>query len=73
MTQHTTKMAIEPNKETEPLDKSAPTEVSEPRNQQKLAYELWQARGCPDGSPEVDWFQAGELQRLGMKTPSKTS
>jgi hypothetical protein len=23
-----------------------------------LAYELWQARGCPDGSPETDWFQA---------------
>src|ERR1700679_1785095 len=23
-----------------------------------LAYELWQARGCPAGSPEEDWFQA---------------
>lgn len=23
-----------------------------------LAYELWKARGCPQGSPEVDWFQA---------------
>ena len=22
------------------------------------AYELWQARGCPYGSPEQDWFQA---------------
>jgi hypothetical protein len=22
------------------------------------AYELWMLRGCPDGSPEVDWFQA---------------
>jgi hypothetical protein len=22
------------------------------------AYALWQARGCPEGSPEVDWFQA---------------
>ena len=20
-----------------------------------LAYELWQARGCPDGSPDEDW------------------
>jgi hypothetical protein len=27
------------------------------------AYELWQARGCPDGSPEEDWFRAErELQ-----------
>ena len=24
----------------------------------ELAYALWQARGCPEGSPEEDWFQA---------------
>jgi hypothetical protein len=23
-----------------------------------LAYELWQARGCPAGSPDEDWFRA---------------
>ena len=23
-----------------------------------LAYQLWQARGCPEGSPEVDWLEA---------------
>jgi len=23
-----------------------------------LAYALWEARGYPQGSPEVDWFQA---------------
>jgi hypothetical protein len=23
-----------------------------------LAYELWQARGCPNGSAEEDWFHA---------------
>ena len=23
-----------------------------------LSYQHWQARGCPFGSPEVDWFQA---------------
>ncbi len=22
------------------------------------AYELWHSRGCPHGSPEVDWYQA---------------
>jgi len=26
-----------------------------------LAYRLWQERGCPDGSPQVDWFQAEQL------------
>jgi len=25
---------------------------------EKLAYEYWQRRGCPLGSPEVDWFAA---------------
>jgi Protein of unknown function (DUF2934) len=32
-----------------------------PENQEEiaaLAHALWQARGCPDGSPEEDWFQA---------------
>ena len=24
----------------------------------KLAYQHWQTRGCPFGSPEVDWFAA---------------
>jgi hypothetical protein len=28
-----------------------------------IAYDLWQARGCPDGSPQEDWFQAVELLR----------
>ncbi len=28
-----------------------------------LAYELWQARGCPDGSPQEDWFHAAEELR----------
>ena len=23
-----------------------------------LAYALWQRRGCPDGSAEVDWLEA---------------
>jgi anti-anti-sigma factor len=30
------------------------------------AYELWQSRGCPVGSPDVDWFQAEELLSAGQ-------
>jgi hypothetical protein len=26
----------------------------------RLAYSLWQRRGCPFGSPEVDWCKAEE-------------
>jgi hypothetical protein len=31
-----------------------------------LAYRLWHERGCPEGSPEVDWFQAQQLLRNGQ-------
>jgi DUF2934 family protein len=33
-----------------------------------LAYELWRARGCPDGSPEEDWFHAAEALRSRAHT-----
>ena len=41
----------------------------------KLAYELWQERGRPFGSPEVDWFAAeravyASLMASGLVTPS---
>ncbi len=29
-----------------------------------LAYELWEARGRPEGSSEEDWFRAAEKLRL---------
>jgi len=28
-----------------------------------LAHALWQARGCPEGSPQVDWLGAAEQLR----------
>ena len=36
----------------------------------ELAYALWHARGCPQGSPEQDWFQAAhELRARGESVP----
>jgi hypothetical protein len=35
----------------------------ESRRTALLAYEFWRARGCPDGSPEEDWFLAEEQLR----------
>jgi hypothetical protein len=29
----------------------------------RLAHELWQARGCPQGSPQEDWFRAAHELR----------
>jgi len=44
-------------------DKESPELASVSPNYDKiaaLAYELWLGRGCPIGSPEVDWFRAEE-------------
>ena len=30
---------------------------------QKLAYQLWEQRGSPLGSPEIDWFAAERAMR----------
>jgi len=34
----------------------------------QLAYDLWQARGCPHGSPEEDWF-AAEQEKIVADSP----
>ena len=34
-----------------------------------LAHGLWEARGCPHGSPDEDWFHAGQqLHVLGQRS-----
>ena len=48
---------------------SALEESSEHQNREQiaaLAYALWQARGCPDGTPDEDWFRA-EREIAGSK------
>jgi hypothetical protein len=30
---------------------------------ERLAYRLWQQRGRPIGSPEIDWFRAERLMQ----------
>lgn len=48
-------------KETESPDRDS--EVTETKIA-SLAYFFWQSRGCPEGSPEDDWFRAEtELRR----------
>ena len=36
-----------------------------------LAHALWQARGCPDGSPEEDWYRAAQELRGRCESPRK--
>jgi len=33
---------------------------------QKLAYQFWEKRGRPLGSPEVDWFGAEQVLYLSL-------
>ena len=39
--------------------------ITEPTQEQiaNLAYAIWQARGCQDGSPEEDWLAAEQQLR----------
>jgi hypothetical protein len=39
-------------------NQAAVTPSTEIRTIEARAYELWIQRGCPIGSPEVDWLQA---------------
>ena len=59
---------------------SALGETSEPQNREQiaaLAYALWQARGCPDGTPDEDWFRAQReifgSKRLNEKVEGRDS
>lgn len=33
-----------------------------------LAYQRWLDRGCPQGSPDVDWFEAERELRLRIQS-----
>ena len=35
----------------------------------KLAYQLWERRGRPFGSPEVDWFAAQKALASAQRDP----
>ena len=39
----------------------------DPKRTALLAYEFWRARGCPEGSPDEDWFLAEEQLRHQQK------
>lgn len=44
---------------------SSPDEIQDvtPEQISVRAYELWMERGCPHGSPEIDWMLAEEELR----------
>jgi len=47
-----------------PRPKAEPkTAASDARRTELLAHQFWRARGCPEGSPDQDWFLAEEQLR----------
>ncbi len=49
-----------------PETKRAP--LAEPEHEDEVrrkAYECWMSRGCPEGSPEEDWYEAERELRMG--------
>ena len=52
------------------LEKDAvPATAAEPSHEEiaVIAYALWQDRGCPHSSPEVDWLKAEQMLRAAIK------
>jgi Protein of unknown function (DUF2934) len=47
-----------PNAATERAMEAEPAEASLREQIALLAFQLWRQRGCPEGSPEEDWFLA---------------
>ena len=56
---------------------TVPQQTAEPSNMDdsvqeniaKLAYALWQSRGCPMGSAEQDWIEAErQMSEFGVAT-----
>ncbi len=45
-----------------------PGNAPNPEDIAALAYLLWQDRGCPQGTPEEDWFQAEQKLRSLRQT-----
>jgi len=50
--QNTDQAVMDPLSETTGAENLDYLEIS------ALAYQLWEDRGCPLGSPEADWFRA---------------
>ena len=44
------------------LASEAIAELAREQDVSALAHELWRGRGCPEGSPEEDWFRAEKLR-----------
>ena len=52
------------------LMESVQSESQQHELTKRAAFFLWEQRGCPFGTPEVDWFRAEEEMRAQTEQPS---
>jgi hypothetical protein len=67
-------MAVPSESQVEPQEESVHlSDLVDQEEIARLAYEFWEARGCPDGSPEEDWLRAErDLQSRKANSPGAT-
>jgi hypothetical protein len=59
---------------TTALEELSESETENPEQIAALAYEFWQARGCPEGTAEEDWFRAKqEIAKSKLMTQKAAS
>jgi DUF2934 family protein len=60
-----------PNSHTHPDTESSTSDLVAHEEIARLAYALWESRGCQAGSPEEDWFSAEEELRTKRIPPAR--
>jgi len=65
MSERGTKPALPPHAPAESFEDPLHQEIA------ALAYSLWQARGCAEGTPEEDWFNAEKALKAKAEAWSK--
>lgn len=72
MAQQAAEMAVPSESQVEPQEESVHLSELDQQEIARLAYEFWEARGCPHGSPEEDWLRAErDLQRRKAHGPRR--
>jgi hypothetical protein len=54
-------------KTASPRKRATKSAAVQPESVEQKAYELWESRGRPMGSPEEDWFKAKEHLEIGER------
>jgi hypothetical protein len=64
-------VAVETLAAGDPVSEAPPANTDNYEQTAALAYSYWEARGCPEGSSEEDWYRAeSDLRKPAAKAAS---